>query len=120
MDLLLTAWSLLLNTGVVRLRLRKKNTFATNRLGVRRLRKTTTGWHFCVKMSDGSTEWTTLAALKESNPVDVAENAVATGIDDKEPTFDGFGPFTFRQRDVCVAVMSKRRTSAQGNTQVWC
>jgi hypothetical protein len=39
-------------------------------------RRTTKGWKMCLKWKDGSTSWETVAALKESNPVEDAEYAV--------------------------------------------
>jgi hypothetical protein len=41
------------------------------------VRKTTKGWHLCVEWKDGTTIWESLVDLKESNPVEVAEYAVA-------------------------------------------
>ena len=49
-------------------------------------KKTTKGWHLCVKWKDGSTSWERLADVKESNPVQTAEYAKALGISD-EPAF---------------------------------
>jgi hypothetical protein len=42
------------------------------------LRKTTHGWHLRVLWKDGMTSWERLVDLKESNPVEVAEYAVAS------------------------------------------
>jgi hypothetical protein len=41
------------------------------------LRKKIKGWHLCVELKYGTTSWERLADLKESNPVEVAEYAVA-------------------------------------------
>ena len=49
-------------------------------------RRTTKGWQLLVQWKDGSTSWTPLKDLKESNPVEVAEYAVANKIAD-EPAF---------------------------------
>ena len=43
----------------------------------RRMRQTTKGWRLCVEWKDGTTSWERLADLKESNPIEVAEYAVA-------------------------------------------
>jgi hypothetical protein len=43
----------------------------------KQVRKTTKGWHLCVELKDGTTSWERLSDLKESNPVEVAEYAVA-------------------------------------------
>ena len=52
------------------------------------LRKTTKkGWSLCIEWKDGSTtSWEQLASLKESNPMEVADYAIAHGIDAK-PAF---------------------------------
>jgi hypothetical protein len=48
--------------------------------------KTTKGWKLCVEWKDGSTTWVPLSELKASNPVEVAEYAVANQIVE-EPAF---------------------------------
>ena len=60
-----------------------------------------------MKWSDGSTSWIDLKVLKESNPVDVAEFAVARGIQD-EPAFAWWVPYTMRKRDVIVSAIKAR------------
>ncbi len=52
----------------------------------RQIRKTTKGWKLCVEWKDGSTSWERLADLKESNPVELADYAVAHRIETK-PAF---------------------------------
>jgi hypothetical protein len=54
--------------------------------GRKYIRKTTKGWFLCVTWKDGTTSWERLADLKESYPVEVAEYAVAHGID-QQPAF---------------------------------
>ena len=49
----------------------------------RRLWKSTKGWKLLVAWKDGSEQWIPLSAMKESNPIEVAEFAVARGIDDE-------------------------------------
>ena len=49
-------------------------------------RRTTKGWQLLLQWKDGSTSWTPLKDLKESNPVEVAEYAVANKIAN-EPAF---------------------------------
>jgi hypothetical protein len=48
--------------------------------------KTTKGWELCILWKDGTTTWQRLADMKESNPVEVAEYAVAHEINE-EPAF---------------------------------
>jgi hypothetical protein len=68
------------------------------RNGRQHMRKTTIGWKFCVQWKDGTTTWERLAGLKESYPVEVAEYAVAQGID-HEPAFVWWVPFTLKKRN---------------------
>jgi len=77
------------------------------RNGRNHIRKTTQGWQLCVKWKDESTTWERLADLKESNPVDVAEYAVAHGIHD-EPAFAWWVPHTLKKRNRIIAAMNQR------------
>ena len=54
--------------------------------GQMKLRQTTVGWSFNIKWKDGTSDWVPLKILKESNPVDITEYAVAQGLDG-EPAF---------------------------------
>lgn len=73
----------------------------------RHLRKTTKGWHLCVEWKDGSTTWERLADLKESYPVEVAEYAIAQGID-HEPAFAWWAPYVLKRRNRIIAAVNKR------------
>ena len=73
--------------------------------GRKHIRKTTKGWHLCVRWKDGSTSWERLADLKESNPIEVAEYAVSQGID-HEPAFIWWVPYTLRKRDRIIVFAS--------------
>jgi Reverse transcriptase (RNA-dependent DNA polymerase) len=66
--------------------------------------RTTKGWDLCVEWEDGSTSWVPLRDLKESNPIEVAEYAVARGID-REPAFAWWVP---RKRDRIVSLAKSR------------
>jgi hypothetical protein len=50
------------------------------------LRRTTKGWKLLIQWKDGMSTWERLANLKESNPVQVAEYAVANKLAE-EPAF---------------------------------
>ena len=56
-------------------------------------KKITKGWSLCVEWKDRTTSWEKLSQLKESNPVEVAEYAVAMDLV-KEPAFKWWVPFT--------------------------
>jgi len=81
--------------------------FVVTRRGQRKLRQTTRGWDFQVQWRDGTTQWIPLKDLKESNPVDVAEYAVARGIAD-EPAFRWWVPYTLKKRDRIIAAVNSR------------
>ena len=63
-----------------------ENKFITTKSGQQHIVKTTKGWKLLVRLNDMSEKLVPLKHLKESNPVDVAEFAVARGIQD-EPAF---------------------------------
>ena len=54
--------------------------------GTKCMRQMTVGWKFLVKWATGLRQWIDLKILKESNPVQVAEYAMACNIGD-EPVF---------------------------------
>ena len=65
--------------------------------GRQHLRKTTKGWHLCVQWKDGTTSWERLADVKESNPVEMAEYAVAQGIDHEHALPGGYHTLSRRE-----------------------
>jgi len=75
--------------------------------GKRVRQMTTKGWKLCVQWKDGSTSWEPLNRLKESNPVEVAEYAVANKIS-LEPAFAWWVPFTLKKKDRIVAAVNAR------------
>jgi hypothetical protein len=75
--------------------------------GRRHMKRTTRGWQLCVKWKDGSTSWERLADLKESNPVEVAEFAVAQAID-HEPAFCWWVPYTLKKRTRIIGAINAR------------
>ena len=75
--------------------------------GQRRMRATTSGWSLNVQWKDGSSQWIPLKDLKESNPLEVAEYAVAHTID-KEPAFQWWVPYTLRNRDRIISAVNSR------------
>jgi hypothetical protein len=64
----------------------------------RQMQKTTKGWKLKVLWKNGTTTWEWLRNPKESNPVKVAEYAVAKGIAD-EPAFAWWVPLIIKWRD---------------------
>ena len=72
-----------------------------------KLRQTTVGWSFLVRMKDGTENWTPLRLLKESNLVDIAEYVLAWKINN-EPEFSWWVPYTLRKQDVIVSSIDSR------------
>jgi hypothetical protein len=70
-------------------------------------RKTTKGWKLCVEWKDGSTSWVPLSELKASNPVKVAEYAVANQIVE-EPAFAWWVKDVLRRRNQIISKVKSR------------
>jgi hypothetical protein len=64
-------------------------------------RKTSKGWKLCVEWKDGTTSWVPLSTLKESNPVEMAEYAVAHELSD-EPAFSWWVSYTLKKPDAPI------------------
>jgi hypothetical protein len=77
--------------------LSKDDGFTTDRKGKRHPRITTRGWELQVQWHDGSATWVPLKELKQSNPVEVAEYAVANEIAE-EPAFAWWVSHALRKR----------------------
>ncbi|KAI2490439.1 Reverse transcriptase (RNA-dependent DNA polymerase) [Fragilaria crotonensis] len=78
--------------------LSKDDGFIENRHGQRRPKLTTRGWKLLVSWKDGTSDWIPLKDLKEANPVEVAEYAVANKIAE-EPAFAWWVCDVLRRRD---------------------
>ena len=70
-------------------------------------RWTTKGWKLLVDWKDGTSNWIPLKDLKESNPIEVAEYAVANKLV-SEPAFAWWVPTVLRQRDRNVMKVKSR------------
>jgi hypothetical protein len=75
--------------------------------GRKHMKKTTKGWQLCIQWKDGTTSWERLADLKESNPIEAAEYAVARSIED-EPAFAWWVNFTLKKRERIISAVKKR------------
>ena len=71
------------------------------------LRKTTKGWNFLCLWKDGSTTWSPLKDLKESNLVDIAEYVVGNRISE-ESAFAWWVPYTLKKRDHIITKVKAR------------
>ena len=71
------------------------------------MRRSTAGWKLCVQWKDGSTSWEKLSDLKESNPIEVAEYAVAQNLQ-AEPAFNWWVSFVLKKRERIISLVKKR------------
>ena len=85
----------------------KDDGFVIDRQGRRHPRMTTRGWEIQVEWRDGSTSWVPLKDLKESNPIELAEYAVANKIVE-EPAFAWWVRATLRCRDRIIKKVKAR------------
>lgn len=58
-----------------------------------------------MEWKDGTTSWERLADVKESNPVELAEYAMAHGIDG-EHAFAWWVPYTLQRRNRIIAAVN--------------
>lgn len=70
-------------------------------------KRTTKGWYLCVEWKDGTTSWVDLKDVKETNPVLLAEYAVANKLV-SEPAFQWWVPYTLKKRDRIIKAIKKR------------
>jgi hypothetical protein len=75
--------------------------------GTRMPRMTTKGWKLLVQWKDGTSNWIPLKDLKESNPVETAEYAVANKIAE-EPAFAWWIRKVLRRRDRIIKKVKAR------------
>lgn len=75
--------------------------------GKQHIKRSTAGWQLCVEWKDGSTSWERLSDLKESYPEQVAEYAIAQGIE-HEPAFSWWVPYTMKKRDRIIKAVNSR------------
>jgi len=87
--------------------LSKDDGFTHTRGGRKVQRKTTRGWELQVEWKDGSADWVPLKDLKESNPVELAEYAVANKLVE-EPAFAWWVRSVLRRRDRILKKVKSR------------
>jgi hypothetical protein len=81
--------------------------YVWSKYGNKHPKKTTRGWKLLVEWRDGSTSWVPLKDLKASNPVELAEYALANNLAD-EPAFKWWVPHTIRVRDRIVSKVKSK------------
>jgi hypothetical protein len=70
-------------------------------------KKTTRGWKLLCQWRDGSSSWVPLVDLKDSNPIELAEYAVANRIHE-EPAFKWWVSDVLRRRNRIIAKLKRR------------
>ena len=75
--------------------------------GCRHHRKTTRGVRLCVRWKNGAATWERLVDLKQSYPLELAEYAIARGIDGT-PAFSWWVPYVIRKRKRILAAVQSR------------
>jgi hypothetical protein len=60
-----------------------------------------------IRWKDGSTQWTRLADLKESNPVELAEYAIGNKLVN-EPAFKWWVPYVIKKKDRIISSVKTR------------
>jgi hypothetical protein len=75
--------------------------------GQRKPKKTTKGWELLVEWKDGAVSWVPLKEIKESNPVEVAEYAIANKID-HEPAFAWWVNTVMKKRERIISKLQKK------------
>jgi len=84
--------------------------YVTTHSGQKHHRQTTDSLKFYVKWHGGTEQWVPLRMLKESFPVDVAEQyAFSKGIQE-EAAFAWWVPYTLRKCDVMISAVNARVT----------
>ena len=71
------------------------------------LKKTTRGWKLQVEWKDGTHDWIPLKTVKDSNPAELAECAIANKID-QEPAFKWWVPHVMHRRNQIIGEIKSR------------
>ena len=81
--------------------------FITSKNGNKTPKQTTKGWELLVEWKDGTTNWIPLKDLKASNPVELAEYAVANKLVN-EPAFAWWSKDVLRRRNRIISKVKSR------------
>ena len=94
----------------------KANGFVIDKYGNKSHRTMTKGWKLLVNWKDGTQSWIPLTEVKDSNPIELAENTVAKEFN-KEPAFTWWVPFTLHKCNRIIAAvnnMTKKKSHKYG------
>jgi len=81
---------------------KQADAFVKSSNGTKRRKETTQGWELLIRWKDGSETWTPLKDMKESYPVQTAEYAVQSRIN-QEPAFAWWVPYVLKKRNRIIA-----------------
>ena len=87
--------------------IKQKDGYFKSRNGNLSPKMTTRGWKLLVEWKDGSSSWTPLKDLKVSNPVELAEYAIANGLSE-EPAFKWWVSHTIKKRDKIISKVKSK------------
>ena len=103
--------------------LRADNGYVTTKRGRRVPKNTTKGWKILCQWKDGSSDWVDLKYVKDSNPIELAEYAVANRIQE-EPAFKWWVSETLRIRNRIIGKVKvdigKRVTNMASSSHIPC
>ena len=85
----------------------QKDGFYETNTGVKRRVITTKGWDLKVRWESGETSFIALKDIKEQNPIEIAEYALANKLD-KEPAFAWWVRTAIKQRNTIISKMARR------------
>lgn len=85
----------------------KDDGYTTKPGGLKVPKKTTVGWQLLAEWTDGTTQWLDLKDLKDSNPIELAQYAVANKIS-QEPAFAWWVPFVIKKQNRMINKVKKK------------
>ena len=81
-------------------------------------KKITRGWHILIEWRDGSMDWHRLVDIKEAYPVQLAEYAVANGMD-HEPAFNWWVKKSLKRKDRIIGKVKSRYWKNTHKFGIW-
>ena len=85
----------------------QKDGYIKSKNGNQSPKMTTRGWKLLVEWKDSSSSWIPLKDLKVSNPVELAEYAIANGLSE-EPAFKWWVNHTIKKRDIIISKVKSK------------
>ena len=95
------------------------NKFFVTKTGIKRICSPAKVWSMLIKWTDDHQQWVDLKLWKQSNQLQVANYATASGLAE-EQGFAWWVPYTLKKRDVIFLAVKARRTTHQYVIEVPC